>query len=324
MMNIDTIIKEAQEILFENTEWKERFSGYAEKLLANKDVIKSNRRKFNQFKPLYFYITTSRAQNAKSKLVLDIRYLGQSVATLTANKKSITISTKGKEKNNYRDFECDIKLNNIDWRSSDARKFRKFFKKRNDPRKNDEKNKKNEEHNVESLLLSEFEKRDRKHKPIPYIKPIGICDSDIRFGMPTALRASNHEKLEHSKSGGGIDIFARTGTGGRSTRLTVIEVKDENNSKEPPKDALKQGIQYSVFIRELLHSNCGKDWYKIFGFKGSTPKNLTIRAVCAMPDDDVDKSFAKQTYLIEDDKIECHYIYFKYNGKKLTDIQTSL
>lgn len=321
-MNIDTIINEAQKLLSEKSEWVERFNGYAENILANIDVIKSNRSKFNEFPPLYFYISTTNANNAKAKLLLDVRYRGQSVAALKASKDIITISTKKKENNNLRDFNCNIKLNDISWEENEASEFRKFFKNRAYSRNDDVNNKKNEEHNVESLLLSEFSKRNSNVKKIMGIQPIKI--SGIRFGMPTPISASNHKALKYSSdSGGGIDIFARTGHG-RATYLTVIEVKDENNYKEPPKDALKQGIQYAVFIRELLRSKCGKDWYKIFGFSGSIPKNLTIRVVCAMPNDILDKSFAKQTFLIGDDKIECHYIYFKFDGKLLTDFQTSL
>lgn len=321
-MNIDAIINEAQKMLSKNSEWVERYNGYAKNLLANINVIKSNRSKFNEFPPLYFYISTTNAKNAKSKLLLDIRYRGQSVATLKVNKGNIIISTKEQDDKNLRDFNCNIKLNDITWKEIDASEFRKFFKNRAYSRNDNDKNKKNEEHNVENLLLSEFSKRNSNDKQITGIQPIKI--SGIRFGMPTPISASNHKALKYANQhGGGIDIFARTGKG-RATYLTVIEVKDENNSKEPPKDALKQGIQYAVFIRELLRSNCGKDWYKIFGFTGAIPKNLIIRVVCAMPDDNLDKSFANQTYIIGDDKIECHYIYFKFDGKRLTGFQKSL
>ena len=321
-MNIENIIEEAQELLLNKPEWKNRYKCYADNLLANIDVIKSNRSRFNEFPPLYFYISTTNANNAKTKLLLDVRYRGQSVATLKANKNSITISTKEQDYNNLRDFYCKIKLNDIPWQEKQVSDFRKFFKNRTNSRNDNDKNKKNEEHNVENLLLSEFSKRISNNKQITGIQPVKICGN--RFGMPTPLSASDHKALSYAKQrGGGIDIFARTGRG-LATYLTVIEVKDENNSKEPPEDALKQSIQYAVFIRELLRSDCGENWYKIFGFNGAIPKNLTIRAVCAMPNDNSDQSFAKQTYLIGVDKIECHYIYFKYDRKQLSDFQTSL
>ena len=320
---MDTLIKEAQKLISGNSEWVARYNGYAENLLANIDVIKFNRSKFNEFSPLYFYISTTAAKNASAKLKLDVRYRGQSVATLTTNKNSNTLSTRKQDDKNLRDFNCDIQLNDIPWQESKAREFRKFFRNRPYSRNHNDKNKKNEEHNVEHLLLSEFSKRNSINKQITGIQPIKICGN--RFGMQTPLSASNHKLLRYAgQNGGGIDIFARTGKG-HATYLTVIEVKDENNSNEPPTSALKQSIQYAVFIRELLRSDCGQEWYKIFGFSDTIPKNLTIRAVCAMPGDDTsDKSFAKQTYLIGDDKIECHYIYFNYDGSQLTDFQTSL
>lgn len=319
---METIIKEVQDMLSEKSEWLERYTRYAESFHANIDVIKSNRSIFYEFPPLYFYISNTNTINAKSSLLLDVRYRGQSVARLKINKNNITISTTKKDKENLRDFDCDIQLNNIPWLAPEAREFRKFFKNRDYLRNENVGNKKNEEHNVENLLLSEFSKPSSIGKQITGIQPIKI--DKIRFGMPTPISASNHKVLKYSNhNGGGIDIFARTRKG-FSTYLTVIEVKDENNAKEPPMEALKQSIQYAVFIRELLRSACGKNWYKIFGFKGAIPKNLKIRAICAMPDDNLDKSFAKKTYLIGEDKIECHYIYFKYDGKQLTDFQTSL
>lgn len=127
-MNIENIIKEAQELLCNNPEWKNRYKGYADNLSANISIIKSNRRRFNEFKPLYFYISTTNAKNAKTKLLLDVRYRGQSVATLKANKSGITITTKGKDYKNLRDFNCDIKLDDIPWQEKEAREFRKFLR----------------------------------------------------------------------------------------------------------------------------------------------------------------------------------------------------
>lgn len=318
-----TVINNAQNILQSNPEWINRYEEYADILLANMGTIHSNRKKFNEFSPLYFYISTSKALNAKTKLSLDLRYRGQSVATLIASKKGITLSTKSSDYNNKRDFDCDIKLDNEPWRTVKASEFRKYFKNRPNSRNDDKLNKSNEEHNVESLLLTEFSKSKSVDKPILNMQPINI--GGIRFPMPTPLSASNHNELNYAKGkkGGGIDIFCRTGRG-RGTYLTVIEIKDENNKKEPPKDALKQAIQYAVFIQELLRSSSGDKWYKIFGFNGPIPKKLTIRAVCAMPDDFPDQSFAKDIYNIGGDIIKCHYIYFKYDGTRISDFQTSL
>lgn len=321
-MDFTDTIKEAQSlILKDKAEWKTRYQEYAKKILGNNDVIKSLRSKFREFSTLYCYISTSKAIVAKKNLSLDVRYMGQSVATLKINQNNVTISTERKKTKNKRDFDCDIELNNTIWNDPEVSTFRKYFKNRPKIRNSGD-NKNNKEHNIENLLLSEFSKRNSNNKQLLYIQPVKICD--IRFSMPTPLKASNHSTLDYSgPGGGGIDILARTGTGLKSA-LTVIEVKDENKPNEPPKDAIKQAIQYAVFIRELLRSDCGEDWYKIFGYTRKIPEKLTIRVACAMPDDIVDKSFVLNKYLIGNDVIECHYIYFKYDGENLSNFQSSL
>jgi hypothetical protein len=313
-------INATQILLNQNSAWINSYDGYANNIKVYIKNIKLNRSLFNEFKPLNFYISTTNAIKAKNNLILDVRYMGQSVATLKANQKNISISTKAKDVNNFRDFNCNIQLNNISWTDSKASAFRKFFKDRPISR-NINNNKKNNEHHVESLLLTEFSKKESKNKPITGIQPIKIAG--IRFPMPTPLTASNNNLVYSGPSGGNIDILARTGNGG-ATYITVIEVKDENKPIEPPLAAIKQALKYGVFIRELLRSNCGDKWYEIFGFKGKIPASLKIRVVCAMPDDIFDTSFANKQYSIENDSIECHYIFFKYDGIKLTDFHTSL
>ena len=326
-MDRDAIIKEAQDLLLlHKEEWQPRFNGYAEKLLANiKDKTHPlYARQFKEYPPLRFYVSTSNIKNTLSPILLDVRYRGQSVATLKTGSKGNTISTKTQEKTNLRDFGCKIKLENDDWKSPLATDFRSFFKNRENSRNKTVDNKGNEEHNAESLLLTEFSKQSSVNKQLLNIQPVKLFG--IKFSMPTPLSASHHSKpVKYTKNyRGAIDIFARTGKGGKDTYLTIIEVKIENNSKVRPQDALKQGIQYAVFIRELLRSEKGQDWYEIFGFKGKLPKKLKIRVACAMPDDCIDESFANKKHAIGCDEIECHYIYFKYNGKKISNLKSSL
>ena len=320
---LENIIKETQGLLLENkTEWEPRYRGYAQALHTNEDSITLNRRKFYEFAPFRYYISTSTAKASKHNLKLDVRYRGQSVATMETTQNDVTISTEGKNQNNLDHFGCDIELNNAEWRGKEAKEFRSFFKNRDNSRNSTIKS--NEEHYVESLLLSEFSKEGGINKQIRGIQPVKLCG--VRFGMPTPLKACyQHKPAGYAKQyGGGIDILARTGGGRYDTHLTVIEVKDENKIGEPPKAALKQAIKYAVFIRELLRSDCGADWYNLFGFNGEIPNQLKIRVVCAMPDDVVDDSFANMTMPIGYDIIECHYIYFKYDGQQLSDFQTSL
>lgn len=250
-MDIDNVIKEAQDLLSKNSEWRNRYKGYAEAFIANEEVISSNKRRFNELSPLYFYISTTKIKEAKNNLLLDVRYRGRSVATLKVAQDSITLSTKDKNTNNKSVFECEFELDNVPWLDKKATAFKSFF-----INYTPSINKKgiDGECNLESLLLTEF---SGKGKQIKKIKPVRY--QGIRFGMPTPLGASDHKKLKYSGfRGGEIDILARTGRG-RATYLTVIEVKDENKQNEPPKDTLKQAIKYAVFIRELLRSESVKD-----------------------------------------------------------------
>lgn len=319
-MDITKIITETQKLLSDNEEWKKRYNKYAVKTLGNIDFIKEQRKKFNEFKPLHLYISLTNAYTSKNSLKLDVRYRGQTVASLTAKNNDVRLSTKNYNNSNSNNFGYESQINNKDWRSKEAQNFRKFFKNRKNTRNNI--NKKNEEHNIESLLLSQFSKRNRDEKLLTKIQPIKI--GGIRFGMPSPLRASISNDIGYSgKQGGGIDILSRTGIG-KATYLTVFELKYENKSKESPKNALVQAIKYAVFIRELLRSESGEKWYKIFGFKRKLSEKIKIRVVCAMPDDNPDTSFENEIYEIGNDEIECHYLYFKYDGREVTKFDTSL
>ena len=147
----------------------------------------------------------------------------------------------------------------------------------------------------------------------------------MRFPMPTPISASDHKAVKYSGVyGGGIDILARTGTGGTNTYLCIMELKDENVKSEPPKAALSQAIAYTTFIRELLRSEAGREWWTLFGFHGEIPEQLTLYAACVMPIGYNDYSFEDITLDIEGDIIKLHYVYFSEKDNKITEVDTSL
>jgi hypothetical protein len=320
-------VQEAQHLLKENNAWRENYKRYAEKLTENLAFIAKKCGNFNEWAPLHFFINTTAAMSSTRKLVLDVRYMGQNVAKLTCDKDDrVTISTRGEdlESNNQRHFGCSIALNEVDWASKDAAKFRKYFKDEKPKRKG------NHEVKIQSMLLTEFSKTGRT-KLLRGIQPVKFAK--IRFPMPTALSASDHGKLEYGKGssgGGSIDILARVGKS-PNVCLCIIEVKDENKKSEPPKDALKQAIAYAVFIRDLLRSDAGPLWWKLFGFSGKIPVKgkLKLYASCAMPvgkGELDDKSFGGKSLKIDGDTIECHYVYFEMPEDKssLLKIESSL
>ena len=184
--------------------------------------------------------------------------------------------------------------------------------------------KRNEEHRIESMLLTEFAKKKGEDKIIRNIQPVKIAGI-ARFQMPTPLYASDIKNVKYAgPSGGGIDILSRIGTG-NATKLCIMELKDENAPKEPPAKAILQGLAYATFIRELLRSKCGQEWWKIFGFSGKLPEQLELCVACVMPSiSNNDTSFANKIIKTAKDSFHLNYIYFHEKDNKVVDIDTSI
>jgi len=316
----DNLVLEVKGLLKQNTEWILRYREYAEKIISNIETIKSLKHgRFREWSPLYLYMNVTQA---KSQMEFSLRYLGQEVARLNAVKDMITISTKNFVKNNERDFGCKIKLDDVEWKSKTASDFRRHFL--NCTKRTDNSGKKNEEHRIESLILTEFSKNTGANKAFSYIQPVKIAGV-ARFQMPTPLYASDINNLKYCGfRGGGIDILARTGRG-RTTKLCIMELKDENDKKEPPAKVIKQDLAYAVFIMELLRSESGQNWWKIFGFGGIVPKSIELYVVCVMPSSkNNNTSFADKIIYSGKDNFHFQYMYFQENNNEVVDVVTSL
>jgi len=312
------VIGEARGLLTKNPEWQARYMEYVKAIQANEGYIEDVRSRFREWAPLMLYLNVSNAKKAKQQLIFELRYLGQTVAQLRY-KTALLLDTTGYDTLNQRDFGCTLSVHGELWDSPTAAAFRSFFKEREGKRKPGGKS--NEEHRLESLLLSEFSKAT--DKPLPFIQPVRVAK--LRFPMPTPISASRHNELKYSgPRGGGIDLFARMGKG-KGTSLAILELKDKNTAKEPPRDAVKQAIAYAVFIRELLRSEAGPAWWRLFGFGGSIPNRLKLIAACVMPAGQYDdESFGRMELAVEEDVLQLHYIYFTEDKDAITDIRTSL
>ena len=319
----DKVVKAVLEALTENPEWKRRYHKYCldESAISS---IRKMRKAFRVRAPIYSYLSISKAINGDAtKATFDLRYQGQSIADLVVSAKpgekaqgyevALQIS-EGKAKTNLRDFGFSMAENasgNPIWSLKDAAKFRAHFNA--EPFRTDAGNKKNQEHRVESEILTDMLKRSNAAgKILCNMQPVLLCGE--RFQMPTPLSASGVKSgrlVYGGPQGGGIDILARAGTGGANTNLCIIEVKDQNESKEPPQAAMKQAIAYTTFIWQLLRADAalGQKWWNMFGFGRDIPAQLTLFAVVAMPAKDGDEKYpGAEIQLDQDDKIVLHYI----------------
>ena len=323
---VDKLIQELQktveivtEELKKNTEWIERYAGYASEIQNTQDSIKNVRSCFYERGPLYVYSSISKAKNANNNFVIfDLRYRGQSVATIKFHKNSLELITDKKVDKYY-----GIKGGeSFEWNSKKAEVFRGYFKKF--PSRNDEEGK-NEEHRFESALLTELSKKIGSEKILKNIQPVRLVKS--RFQMPTPFRASRQGRLAYAgHNGGGIDLLCRTTHGNKKT-LNIFELKDEY---ENPAHVLNQAVVYSAFIHRLLRTPEARsnDWWKLFGFK-SVPdpsRPLVINAVVALPQDKKnDTSFKDIKIDIDGGKLQLHYFYFSLSETdQIESINTSL
>lgn len=316
----DTLIE-----LSGNTEWINRFGNYATDIESNIDKLKEAAKKFHNWKPFGVYLNLSQTKDGSDVFVFSLRYIGQEVADLKVNLKDCTvlIDTTKYDKHNKDYFDCTIRLKDVEWsRSLSAKVFRKHFAGL-DMSKISTRSK---EHEYESLLLTEFNKTQKTQ--FKGIKPIRIIKA--RFPMKTPLLASDKNGVKIEKrpgQGGGIDLFTRTRVDGQ-VRLNVMELKDEYSNSEPPEKVIRQAIKYAVFIQQLLRSQSGSVWWKLFGFSKSLPEKLIINATCVMPSNKKgvnDTSFGGKRLAINGiDEIELHYIYFEEVDGSIKEKESSL
>jgi len=315
-----SVANNVAKLLAKNPEWVDRYAKYAKLLLKKEKTVKDKKKLFHEFKPLFLYMNVA---NATGSGIFGLRYAGQQVADLFVRENEVLIDTESYDKSNKRDFDCDVQLKGKKWNSPEATKFRNHFLTKL-PIRNEDSKKGNEEHRIESMLLGEFSKKQSKNKLILGIQPVRLFGDIARFQMPTPLAASSG--IKYSERGkGGIDIMCRIGSGTK-TKLCVIEVKDENTNTEPPQETIKQAIAYAVFLRELLRSKSGNDWYKVFGFSRNVPDKLEIVASIAMPvNEKIISNFEKtEIQLGNKDKLILHSIYFVEEDRKLVKLMGSL
>lgn len=322
MQGYMAVVERVDAKLTEYLEWIKRYADYAEAIEANLPLIGRVRQSMREWKPLYLYLSIGSVKDARKKVAFDVRYRGQSVATLNGDGVGLRLSTKGKYDKNREHFGCSLQLDDVPWRSAEASAFRSFFKQRVGQRLDGKK--KNDEHRIESLLLGEFTKRQSTDKLLLQIRPVLL--EEVRFAVTTPITASKHNKIEYAGySGGGIDILARTTLRAGVPALCVIEVKDENKKSEPPHVVMEQALAYAEFLRLLLRSPSGATWWRLFGFERALPASLTIATAIAMPDKGAPlDEFAEQTIVRGQDRFVLHVIYFTEKNNVLTGVRSSL
>ena len=349
MANYDLIVESVQKCL-ENkknkSEWEKRYEDYINKLNKASEQLRNARDKFYVPKPFQLYMPLSMAKKCNGTYTyFDLRFHGQSVGQIRAANKETDrkVELKIYEKKTLLNAMKKIKATDSkrgtaadqfenlykswleweEWNSDKAKEFRTIYSELENGIKNNKsllKMLEQPEHDMESYLLKNFAQKSSSNKEVALIQPVTMSGTSANFQMPTPIKASKAKNgpgnISYSKSyGGGIDILARVGSG-KGTKLAILELKDENNKHEPPEKAINQAIAYATFIRELLRSDCGKDWWEFFGFGGEIPERLVLKAIIVMPNENNPSTdFCRETLKIRnnrvanEDTIELGYIY---------------
>ena len=290
------LIKEASRLLEEKRyEWEPRYKRYFE------DLVKAEKKdsvlKFNLPENLGRYKSIS----SVGKQGYDVRYAGQSIATIIFKNDEIWLQVKDMSKR----FESHVESTMLyKWDSTEATQFRSYFK---TCEKADLAS--SRERFIEQSLLVDMS----KSKSFIYIEPVKLLDA--YFQMPTPFKASEAVPHYSGKDGGGIDILARVGQG-RGVKPCVIELKDKYTAQEPQSHVMKQAVIYATFIAYLLRSDIADKWWKVFGFNIDIPKSLVIPVLTLMPlpaekpEGEIIGSFTIDG--LDDVTLECHSIYYVY------------
>lgn len=318
-------IKVNNDVKANSNYWEDVFYTYANAILDNFQRYNVAREKFKNWKPWQVYVNIKQIKNSKNVIEFSLCYLGQKIGIIkVANNNTISLvldENLNEANRKYFGLESIEKIVSEtptkakkqmnDWSKSDeAKAFRKHFKDISS-----EKLPRQKEHMIESALRTELGKTERP-KTLCGIKPISFI-KNTQCHMKTAISASKscNEKIEYPSSGNGgdIDILCRRRTSFGKSRLTVIEVKDENKKEECFDRAIKQAISYAVFLVNLIHSKSGEKWMKIWGLQNQPKENLVIDAVVAMKTGETKPSYSGEQLLLKNDdgttdSIELHYI----------------
>jgi len=286
------IVEQTSELLASNGLWQDIYTKYADQIENNEGNYKENKKKFQVKSPLTAYSTIGKVMSDSKTFHYDLRFAGQSVGTISVKNDNVKLTVSdesakyGREKFEFKDSKA---LNGVEWKTDkDAQAFRRFFY----GLKNSGKLKvKSQEHRLENIILKEFSKKLRaQNKLLCNIQPVRM--GGLFFQLTTPLKASSHQptiSLTSNKkgaTGGGIDILARTRHSSNNVRLTIIELKDDNNSNEPQKEVMFQALIYATFVAHLLRSKSGKKWWKIFGFNSSIDQHIDLDVISLMPKGD--------------------------------------
>ena len=249
---------------------------WAKTLKDNEEKISDAAKAFHEWDPLRVYLSVTRAM--KPKISFSLRYQGQEVANLIVDKKgNVELETSNNNNKYFKNIPGGGMQQKFNWRSVQAKAFRKYFKKPSFCQ-----DLKSPEHMIESEFLKQMahSTSGKFAGTLKNIQPVLLAGCPFQFPLPISGNKGEPKIGKGNKPGkGNIDILARRGTG-KGTRISIWELKKPNSRDH----AIEQAYIYAVTLIKMLRSpQSGAIWYNnIIGFKGNIPNSLTIESVVAV------------------------------------------
>ena len=156
------------------------------------------------------------------------------------------------------------------------------------------------------MLLQEFAKTSSYDKLLTGIQPIKY--GALYYPIPIIM---NQNKMER------INILART----KVRKITLMEVAEDGQELN---DILAQATAKSVFLLNLLHTEQGDKWYKLFGFHGRLPQYLTIKVCIAVPKSSKIKEFEPFQVQSGIDTLDYRFLQYENDLEQITSIKTNV
>lgn len=298
-------IEQTQKIIEQNKAQLSTYDNQANVLLDKRSQVEQFFKSCKEYDHLQFYIADG-ISTPEESLKIQIRFSGQPIASVKVTKDNESyITTEEYNESNKKNLECKIQLKDEDWNSEKTKEFMEYF--RGDI---SIKNKGNERAVIESMLLTEFSKTTSYDKLLTGIQPIKYSNA-LYFPIP--IITSNKNEVQY------INILART----KVRRITVFELMDDSQDQET---VLVKATAKAVFLTNLLHSESGDKWHKLFGFHSKIPSQLTIK-VCIATNKKLSakcKEFAPFELTNGVDTLDYRYLYYENDESKITNIITNV
>lgn len=296
---LNSVIEKSQKTIEQSKDWHIKYDKQVNAMLESRPLLDQFKiRRLTKDSALQFYLNEITQPDL---ITITAKYKGSGIATITITKDTAQITTETYDKSNKELFNIDTKLKNEDLNNIQTHKFLEHFNQ--DIKLKAKPNKETQE----SMLLAEFSKTSSYDKLLTGIQPIKYADT-LYYNIPMTIGANPTEY---------INILART----KVRKITIVETLTDGQDLDT---ILAQATAKAVFLTNLLHTEQGDKWYKLMGYHGRLPNQITLKVCIAVPKSSKIKEF--QPFQIQNgiDTLDYRYLQYENDQEQITSIKTNV